>query len=295
MMMKQLAMVLVFLFLPGLLLYSQNYAQTEARTPNANTNDNQKLKFSIDFQIGTEFLNYRESSKEPTNPYFNQHSDAKSFNLVTNFDANLKYKALQCGIKGLLPVVIGQGTEKWYSYNDGSEFQRNKLNYYWGRTDIYLGYSFNDSWPGTYYAGFRGSNAEQRRADFSMSGIPVTGTARELIDSSGILIGYKGSGRLGSALGLNWGIEYEHPDYSRMINSGLPGVVFRNRSHNAYTVEIKTGLSYTITPKLDFTSGIYGGKMYWAGSILEPIAAGAKWPSNTTEFLGFSFGLKYQF
>jgi len=288
---------------PALLFSEETSGSEMPNTPLAGLKTVQEIKnkFSCNLQLAVEFLNYTETDMELTPA---QHSKSDSMNIVSHINAVYKTNHLRIGINSTLPIVIGQGEEKWTRYQDNFTFQKDKLNYYWERIDTYLGYSFGKIAENTFYAGIRASEGIQRRTDFISFGVPITGTSTEKIYSTGQIYGYSGERAITPFFSVNWGAELCLPINSRVTNSGMPGIVFKNKNRNAYTTKVKTGVTYKKNDKISFSFEIYGGKMIWEGSKVKTIRTYDplgdydtyyKWPRNETNYTGISFGLRYSF
>jgi hypothetical protein len=293
---KKIFLIILFLLFSHLLLFSQ---EVTAFTP-IKTEDT--ILNSIDFQTGFETLCYQEAE-----PISNTLSKSEIKNLVGSFNIYQEYQQFQGGIKGVLPLNVGNSREKWYINDINS--QVNKLDCYWSRIDAYVGYSFKDDYftiPGTWYTGFRRSESIHRRSDFIISGIHQNTKTTEKIQSYGLFIGYKGEtilvqtprqewgDELIPVLKVNWQLEYHRPIFNRVSDSSMPDALFKDTV--GYTTDMKGGLSYYITPALSATFNIYGGRMYWKGSSWKNFGSGpVKWNENKTDYLGANLGLSLLF
>jgi hypothetical protein len=259
---------------------------------------------SIDFRIGAESLRYEEAE-----PDTKTLSTAETMNLVGIFDVYQEYQQFRGGIKGVVPLTVGEEREEW-DVNSVINYQTNKLSYGWSRVDIYLGYAFRDNdgfaMPGVWYAGLRRSEGVQKRSDFVISGVPSAIQATEKIESYGLFIGYKGetdiahsrrpawSEEFSTTLKANWHVEYNKPVSNRVTNTTLPGALFKDRP--GYTIEFGGGVVYMISRSFSATLNAYGGRMYWQGGSWEDFGSGfVKWPENKTDYLGANIGLALLF
>jgi hypothetical protein len=255
----------------------------------------------VDFRVGVESLRYEE-----VEPETKTIGKAETVNLVGMLDVYQEYQQFQGGIKGVLPLTIGDDREKW-NVNSVANYQTDKLNYYWSRIDGYVGYSFkesddNNNLPGTWYGGLRRSEGVQRRSDFIVNGVTLNAKVTEMIQSYGLFIGYKGqtgiaherrpkwSEELSPSFTANWRMEYHKPILNRVTNTSIPGALFKNRV--GYTVEFGGGVAYNMNQSFSATFNAYGGRMYWQGSNWDNFGAGfVKWPENKTDYMGANLGL----
>ena len=283
--------------------YGQAYAQDASEFMPIKIDD--KLINSVDFRVGVESLRYEEA--EPDTKTLGK---AETMNLVGIFDVYQEYQQFQGGIKGVLPLTIGDDREKW-DVNNVMNYQTDKLSYYWSRIDGYVGYSFKesddyDNLPGIWYAGLRRSEGIQKRSDFVISGVPSNAKVTEKIQSYGLFIGYKGqtdiaherrpewNKELSPSLTANWRVEYHKPILNRVTNTSIPGALFKDRI--GYTVEFGGGVAYNMNQSLSATFNAYGGRMYWQGSAWDNFGYGfVKWPENKTDYMGANLGLALLF
>jgi len=280
--------------------WNQTYAQN---LPMPIRIDEEVTNF-IDFSVGVESLRYEEV--EPDNKRLGK---VETMNLVGIFDICQEYQQFQGGIRGVLPLTIGDNREKW-DVNSVADYQTDKLSYSWSRIDGYVGYAFKEenyfTMPGTWYAGLRRSEGIQRRSNFVVGGVPSNAKVTEKIQSYGLFVGYKGqfniahqrrpewSEEFTPVLAANWRMEYYKPVLNRVTDTSMPGALFNDRI--GYTVELGGGLAYIMNRSLSATFNFYGGRMYWEGSAWENFGAGnVKWPENKTDYMGANLGLALLF
>jgi len=263
-----------------------------------------KITNFVDFRIGVESLRYEEA--EPDNKRL---GTAETLNSVGILDICQEYQQFQGGIRGIIPLTVGDDREKW-DVNSVMNYETDKLSYYWSRIDGYVGYAFKESddltMPGIWYAGLRRSEGIQRRSDFVIGGVPSNAKVTRKIQSYGLFIGYKGQTNLAHerrpewseeftpVLVATWRVEYHKPVLNRVTDTSMPGALFKDRI--GYTVEFGGGVAYNMSPSFSATFNAYGGRMYWQGSAWDNFGAGnVKWPENKTDYMGANLGLALLF
>jgi len=284
------------------LIASPLYSQDASEFMPINIDD--KVINFVDFRIGAESLRYEDAE-----PDTKTLGEAETMNLVGILDICQEYQQFQGGIRGTIPLTVGDDREEW-DVNSVINYKTDKLSYYWSRIDGYVGYAFKESddftMPGIWYAGLRRSEGIQKRSDFVVNGVPSTAKVTRKIQSYGLFIGYKGETNLAHErrvewsdeftpiLVATWSVEYHKPVLNRVTDTSQPGALYTDRI--GYTVEFGSGVSYKVSPSFSTTFNAYGGRMYWQGSAWENFGAGfVKWNENKTDYLGANLGLLFVF
>ena len=293
--------LLISLSLWSICSWGQTYAQDASEFMPIKIDD--KIINFVDFRVGVESLRYEEAE-----PDDKRLGTAETMNSVGILDIYQEFQQFQGGIRGIIPLTIGDDREKW-DVNSVINYQTDKLSYYWSRIDAYVGYAFKESddftMPGTWYAGLRRSEGIQKRSDVVVSGVPLNVGDRK-IQSYGLFVGYKGqtniaherrpewSEEFSPVLVATWRLEYHKPVLNRVTDTSMPGALFKDRI--GYTIEFGGGVAYNMNQSFSATFNAYGGRMYWQGSAWDNFGAGfVRWPENKTDYMGANLGLAFLF
>ncbi len=235
--------------------------------------------------IGWEVLNYSEHE-----PDSHLDSEANVSNWTIGLDAFKQWAHIFCRLKGIIPVLRGDDSEKWRVSDILT--QQNTLKYAWTRIDAVVGYRLN-SYINP-YLGLRWSDSEQKRSEFVVLGTPIEDRSTEDVTAWFITFGIRGEVLLKPRWCVSYSGSYFEPVYSKVENSSIPGWEVANTDGHAFEFEGQAAYAYTETISIVFT--LYGGKMHWKGSDWVPISGTlVKWPENDTRYFGGMLTIRWLF
>jgi hypothetical protein len=202
--------------------------------------------------VGVERLKYEEDASDVG---IKSHSEVT--NTLLKLIGQKRFGNIFTGIKGILPIETSDDTEKWTVY--GKRRQSNKMEYHRQRVEGYAGYSLM-SWFAP-YAGLCWLEVEQKREDFIIDDVPVSGPAKEELRSYDLLFGIYGSLPFGGRFQWNYRVDYLFPFDSTFKNTYL--IDFEVKDNNGYAIEITNGIRYLFKESLSIYLELNWGKMHW--------------------------------
>ncbi|MDY6856456.1 MAG: hypothetical protein SWO11_17485 [Thermodesulfobacteriota bacterium] len=234
--------------------------------------------------IGIERLKYEEDASD-----IGVKSHSQGTNTLLKLMDQKGFGNIFAGIKGIFPIHTPDDKEKWTEY--GELRQSNTMEYYRQKMDIYAGYSLM-SWLSP-YTGLSWLEAEQKRENFIIYDVPVSGSATEKLRSYDLLFGIYGCLPFGDRVQLDYRIDYLVPVDSTVKNNYL--FDFEVKDNNGYTLEITNGIRYIFKESLSIYMEFNWGKIHWDQSDWATLFGGirVKTPDNDSTYTGAILGITY--
>ena len=246
--------------------------------------DEPKSTEGLSLGIGIERLKYEEDASD-----VGVKSRSEGTNTLLKLMGHKGFGNIFAGIKGIVPIQTSDDTEKWTVY--GELRQSNTMEYHRQRVEGYAGYSFMP-WLSP-YTGLSWLEVEQKRGNFIIDDVPVSGSATEELRSYDLLFGIYGSLPFTGRVQWDYRIDYLVPFDSTVKNTYL--FDFKVKDNNGYTIEITNGVRYLFKESLSIYLEFNWGKMHWDESDWADLSGGirVKIPDNDSTYTGAILGVTY--